>query len=365
VCSLRSGSAWRSTPRGYRRPRPPPASGGPTRGRRGDCSVPHNSSHERGLLGPILRRAAVAGGLVRPIDVVPADPGGDGAPRLGEVGEAPLPDALLVRLRNISTRGGSPSSWPPWSAPAYYAGAPRGRAGSRAREGSSMEDAWYADRAALRVARREHPRWSGLRLARELGRSLSWVKKWRRRLAAAPAEDEAVLHSRSRARRRPPPAVDPRAVARIVRLRNACATSSSPQVAIRRRCASWRRRSCPASPYRRSGVPRCENVGSPESSEPFSFDGRPRGALSAGRPGRHARGAAASRIRLARQRGRRLRGTPPRSRPALQGPPSGRRRGRGGRHRRHPSLAPRTAEGRKNSIRLRRRGGARPTPAGI
>jgi hypothetical protein len=84
-----------------------------------------------------------------------------------------------------------------------------------------MEVEWYADRAALRLALRTHPGAPVPRLARELGRSVSWVKKWRRRLGQAPPDDEAVLHSRSRARHHPPPALDPAVVDRLLELRDA------------------------------------------------------------------------------------------------------------------------------------------------
>jgi transposase InsO family protein len=83
-----------------------------------------------------------------------------------------------------------------------------------------MEEDWYADRAALRVLLHEHPRWPAVRLARELGRSVSWIRKWRGRLRAAPPDDEGVLHSRSRARRRPPPALEPAAVDRLLEIRD-------------------------------------------------------------------------------------------------------------------------------------------------
>ena len=83
-----------------------------------------------------------------------------------------------------------------------------------------MEEQWYADRANLRSLMRQQPDWSTARLARALGRSTSWVKKWRRRLAAAPPDDAAVLASRSRARRHPPPSVSPRAVERILAIRD-------------------------------------------------------------------------------------------------------------------------------------------------
>ena len=84
-----------------------------------------------------------------------------------------------------------------------------------------MEAEWSADRAKLRLAIRDHPAWSVPQLAHQLGRSASWVKKWRQRLRAAAPDDEAVLHSRSRARKQPPPAVSPLAVERILAIRDA------------------------------------------------------------------------------------------------------------------------------------------------
>ncbi len=70
-----------------------------------------------------------------------------------------------------------------------------------------MEEQWYADRGQLRALLRAHPSRSTSELAAQLGRSTGWVKKWKRRLRAAPPDDEAVLRGRSRARRQPPPAV--------------------------------------------------------------------------------------------------------------------------------------------------------------
>src|SRR5438093_10142101 len=83
-----------------------------------------------------------------------------------------------------------------------------------------MEEAWAADRARLRCAVRDHPDGAARRHTQELGRSLSWVKKWRRRLAATPPDDEAVLRSRSRARIRPPPAIPKLAVERVLAIRD-------------------------------------------------------------------------------------------------------------------------------------------------
>lgn len=56
-----------------------------------------------------------------------------------------------------------------------------------------MEEHWIADRAALRALLRDHPDWSHSHLARTIGRSVSWVKKWRTRLRAAPPDDPTVL----------------------------------------------------------------------------------------------------------------------------------------------------------------------------
>ena len=84
-----------------------------------------------------------------------------------------------------------------------------------------MEAQWSADRANLRLAVRDHPEWSVPQLAQQIGRSVNWIKKWRKRLAAAPPDDEAVLHSQSRARKHPPPALSPLAIERILAIRDA------------------------------------------------------------------------------------------------------------------------------------------------
>jgi hypothetical protein len=44
----------------------------------------------------------------------------------------------------------------------------------------AMEEQWYADRCRLRELLRAHPDWTKRQLAVQLGRSLSWIKKWRR-----------------------------------------------------------------------------------------------------------------------------------------------------------------------------------------
>jgi transposase InsO family protein len=83
-----------------------------------------------------------------------------------------------------------------------------------------MEEEWYADRSRLRALLRERPDWPASVLAGELGRSVGWVKKWKRRLREAPPDDEAVLRGHSRARRHPPPSVGPAVVARILAIRD-------------------------------------------------------------------------------------------------------------------------------------------------
>jgi transposase InsO family protein len=82
-----------------------------------------------------------------------------------------------------------------------------------------METQWIADRAALRCLSRQHPDWTYEELAACIGRSVSWIKKWLRRLRQAPPDDLAVLHSHSRARHTPPPPPDPHVVQKIIEIR--------------------------------------------------------------------------------------------------------------------------------------------------
>ena len=83
-----------------------------------------------------------------------------------------------------------------------------------------MEEQWIADRAALRALLREHPAWSHAQFARGIGRSISWVKKWRQRFQAAPPDDPRVLWSQSRARHTPPRKTHPLVVERLLALRD-------------------------------------------------------------------------------------------------------------------------------------------------
>ncbi len=66
--------------------------------------------------------------------------------------------------------------------------------------GSPLETNWIAERSLLRHLLTLHPTWSSAEVARCLGRSESWVKKWRKRFNEAPPHDQQVLRSHSRAR---------------------------------------------------------------------------------------------------------------------------------------------------------------------
>jgi hypothetical protein len=83
-----------------------------------------------------------------------------------------------------------------------------------------MEEQRVADRYRLRELLRSHPGWSKRELARALGRSLGWVKKWCKRLHAAPPGDDGVLYGHSRARRHPPPRLSEAVIERILAVRD-------------------------------------------------------------------------------------------------------------------------------------------------
>ncbi len=82
-----------------------------------------------------------------------------------------------------------------------------------------MEEEWMRDRAFLGDLLRQHPQASPQELARMTGRSVSWVKKWRKRLAEGDPHDPSVLCSRSRAHHAPYFHWDDRLTQRIVEMR--------------------------------------------------------------------------------------------------------------------------------------------------
>ena len=83
-----------------------------------------------------------------------------------------------------------------------------------------MEADWILDRSRLWQRHLEHPGWGAKRLCRFSERSLTWVKKWLRRLRGADPDDETVLHSRSRARKTSPRKACQMVVERILAIRD-------------------------------------------------------------------------------------------------------------------------------------------------
>jgi hypothetical protein len=79
------------------------------------------------------------------------------------------------------------------------------------------------ERATLRWLAEHHPDWTQRELAAYLHRSVDWIKKWLKRLHKADPNDVTVLHSRSRARKTPPPSLagQPLVVQRILEIREA------------------------------------------------------------------------------------------------------------------------------------------------
>lgn len=82
-----------------------------------------------------------------------------------------------------------------------------------------MEVEWIADRATLRSLAREHPEWTQRELAEAVGRSISWVKKWLKRLREAAPDDLQVWLSQARAHQAPYPQIHPRIIQRIIDIR--------------------------------------------------------------------------------------------------------------------------------------------------
>lgn len=83
-----------------------------------------------------------------------------------------------------------------------------------------MEEQWVIDRAQLRELIAKHPDWTKRQLAEVIGRSISWVKKWRRRFREAAPDDDSVLYGLSRARHNPPPSIAEEVVERILEIRD-------------------------------------------------------------------------------------------------------------------------------------------------
>src|SRR6266700_2107105 len=82
-----------------------------------------------------------------------------------------------------------------------------------------MAEEWMRDRALLRDLLEKTPHASPQELAQAIGRSVSWIKKWRMRLAAGDPHDPALLCSCSRAHHAAYFRWDERVIQRIVEMR--------------------------------------------------------------------------------------------------------------------------------------------------
>ncbi len=82
-----------------------------------------------------------------------------------------------------------------------------------------MEEEWMRDRALLRDLLEKTPHASPQELAQAIGRSVSWVKKWRQRLTEGDLHDPSVLCSCSRAHHAPYFRWDVRVTQKIVEMR--------------------------------------------------------------------------------------------------------------------------------------------------
>ncbi len=83
-----------------------------------------------------------------------------------------------------------------------------------------MEEQWLVDRARLRELMSDHADWAHRQFAEEVGRSVGWVKKWRKRLREASPDDDTILYGLSRARKHPPASISREVVDRILEIRD-------------------------------------------------------------------------------------------------------------------------------------------------
>jgi transposase InsO family protein len=83
-----------------------------------------------------------------------------------------------------------------------------------------MEEEWIVDRSKLRAVWLEHPDWSHQQMAKAVGRSKAWVKKWLRRIRNATLEDREVLHGRSRVPKKLPPCISDKVVNKVLEIRD-------------------------------------------------------------------------------------------------------------------------------------------------
>jgi hypothetical protein len=84
-----------------------------------------------------------------------------------------------------------------------------------------MESEWALDRMRLYQLRRDHPDWTLAQLARAIGYSLSWVKKWLRRFRETVVQGVEMFQSHSRAPKHRPKQIVPLVRDAILGLRDA------------------------------------------------------------------------------------------------------------------------------------------------
>ncbi len=82
------------------------------------------------------------------------------------------------------------------------------------------ETTLFARRCHLRFLQQRHPGWSKRRLARRLGMSEAWVRKWLARIKNAPPDDQDVLFSRSRRPKRVQCKISPELEVLVLQIRD-------------------------------------------------------------------------------------------------------------------------------------------------
>ena len=83
-----------------------------------------------------------------------------------------------------------------------------------------QQEQWVADRAMLQRLLEQHPEWTQQELANWIGRSVGWVKKWKKRLREAPPGDNQVLLGKPCRHKTPYPQIDPEVEERILAIRD-------------------------------------------------------------------------------------------------------------------------------------------------
>jgi transposase InsO family protein len=83
-----------------------------------------------------------------------------------------------------------------------------------------METLYYQDRLLLHKLRRQHPQWRLSELAKAVGRSVSWVKKWLKRFRQTPPEATPDFHSQSRRPKTPHTLITEAAIQAVLLIRD-------------------------------------------------------------------------------------------------------------------------------------------------